>query len=217
MAKPLFTSDGDEEGTQAPAEAPQEGSALRSIPKPDGWAADRNFRVEVLDTTAKMLDGKTPEMCARPHTIIVNNQHYTHRFLPGMWLEMPIDHGMKFIRHPEFLVREAGKEELLPRPLDIQDMLRPIDPGMLPADQTVAQYSEMTADALLIRCKMAPGGEVISNKSGKAAMVDFLVQTRKAAMAQRRREQGIVEKNDPNFLEMSDEQMRRMLPEEEAA
>lgn len=178
-----------------------------------GWADRKDVECEVLDTTARIIDGKSKEQSARVHTQIINGVHENHRFLPGEWTRMPFDHAMKYLRVAEFRVRVVGETDLMTRPLDIQDLLRPVDPAILPVDQCVAEFTELHADALLVRCKMLPGGEAISNRSGRAGMIAFLTAARKKRMEQRRYEEGLVAPGDTQFQEMSSAQMERMLPE----
>lgn len=104
-----------------------------------------------------------------PRTHRVNGTDYT--FKPGDVLEIPHADAMRMLVNGEggFQVSTLdGVEIELPKA-----GARPA--VHLRADQTVAQYSELTRDALLARAKRYPGGEKFHKRTAQETIEVFLM------------------------------------------
>lgn len=149
----------------------------------------------VLDTTA------TQESGSRTHDMLVDGRAVPVKFDYGVPKELPFGVAMRFLKTPEFqLTDKDGK------PRDFQRV--PIQPDELGAgerfrlaeDETVAKYNELTVDALVMRAVLLPGGEKMSKRFGKDAIVEF-IQT---ATAERRKANTVNEANPDEFLPEAD-------------
>lgn len=211
---PVFQESDDDEKPDATETPPvgEKQSVLRSGMDVSGWVDSKDAMADVIDVTAKIVDGKPPEQCRRIHSISVGGVHRNYTFLPDTALKMPLADALQFLRHDFFQVSVDGQR--LKRPLDIQDLAKTIDPKTLPPDQCVAEYSELTADALLIRCKMQPGGSNLSARSGREALVKFLVGLRRQSM--KATADVFISKRDPDLEEMGADELAEMMPMEDA-
>lgn len=84
---------------------------------------------------------------------------------------MPIDHAMRFLRDSAFVVTDDYGKVLKPVASREQSTHLSIPDGFV-----LAEYGELSRDALCVRCKLLPGSESIHPKRTSAAdMIDFLI------------------------------------------
>ena len=84
--------------------------------------------------------------------------------------EMPMDHALKFLRDPAFIVKNA-KGEII-KPLASKDVATHVP---VPGGFVLAEWEELSKEALYVRCKVLPGSENIKEtKTPKAQMIEFL-------------------------------------------
>jgi len=92
--------------------------------------------------------------------------------------EMPMDHALKFLVDPAFRVERPDGQVIQPPPKQSTT----VGAQELALDQTIAEYGELTRVALYKRCKMAAGGEDITDASTVQDMIAFLIAGRRKAM-----------------------------------
>lgn len=118
-----------------------------------------------------------PEMCrvwdtnavagARTHRI--GSTDYTLH-AAGEGTEVPVDDALRFLKDPSFTVVSAdGKKMTLREPPPSRPDIK------LPRDQVIATWDELSLDALLARIKRLPQGEGVSKATGKAAIIELLM------------------------------------------
>lgn len=84
--------------------------------------------------------------------------------------EMPIDHAMFFLIDGAFIVKDSTKTVL--KPLASQEQATHIS---IPEGFVLAELSELTREALVLRCKVLPGSEHIHvKKTSVDEMISFL-------------------------------------------
>jgi len=143
----------------------------------------------------------------RTHEIIVDGHIKPQSFEYGVPLAMPETHARKFVHIPEFIVLNAEGKRVKPA--------IPITMGFdasgkltLAEDQCVARLDELSMESLLSRAAPLLGGEKMTLKTGKSAVIAFLIDARKKKITQNistDKRDGDVETD-----EMSDAEMRRM-------
>jgi len=160
----------------------------------------------VLDSTA---NARFP---TRTHDLIVGYDEeiplvQTYTFTAHKRLEMPFAHAVKFLKIAEFVVSEdaEGKRRYDPTPSGKQAGMPVRD-----SNQVVANLSELTIDALLIRCNQMTGGETITKRDGKEAMIDFLINASGKVAPRPTAPQG----GDDELEDMADDEVRNMLDDE---
>lgn len=110
---------------------------------------------------------------------------------------MPEAHALVFLKDPAFKVVHPDGRVLPPLPQSA--MLREVDVQKLEPDETVAQYAELTTEALLARAVNRPGGHNFTGATSREALVSFLIRAPRVAdapLAQRPRNTGTPELDD---------------------
>lgn len=87
------------------------------------------------------------------------------------WLEMTAEQSYTFLIDPAFEVRNSAGEVITPVSTNTVEAGR-ID---LAADEVIANYNELTREALVKRCKKHPGSETYSNTTRRDVLTAFLV------------------------------------------
>jgi len=128
----------------------------------------------VVDTNCKASETRT-------HAIMVDGQERPYTFKYAEDLPMPEAHARKFVHDLAFDVKNADGRRIKPA--------IPITKGFdgrftLDDDQCVARLDELSMESLLDRAAPLPGGEKLSLKSGKAAVIKFLIDARKKKLTQ---------------------------------
>lgn len=91
--------------------------------------------------------------------------------------KMPMTHGMQFLRSPAFIVcREPNDVELKTRIKPVKQTERAVKPADLPAHQTVADWDDLTTEALLTRAKVLPDSEEFDFDTPREELLAFLVK-----------------------------------------
>lgn len=90
--------------------------------------------------------------------------------------EMPLDHALFFLGSESFIVKDGTKKVL--KPLASQEQATHVT---IPDNFVLAEYSELTRDALVARCKVLPGSEHIHvKKTSVDELISFLKSSRPA-------------------------------------
>ena len=85
--------------------------------------------------------------------------------------EMPMDHALKFLRDPAFIVKDSKGNVL--KPLAKKDWATHVP---MPDGFVLAEWEELSKEALYVRCKVLPNSEdIYPTKTPKAQMIAFLV------------------------------------------
>jgi len=138
--------------------------------------------VLVFDPSApNEFDEKTKELVKRVHEIMLEGAKRQFYFQYGQGTKMPRAAGMKFLASG-FDVREIeGKIiKAAPKGPDIHSTER----FVLGAEQVVANYDELTSEALLKRVNATYGGDGFSSQSQRSEMVAFLLAHRRKEAAE---------------------------------
>lgn len=151
-----------------------------TTPKPAKQAVPNLF---VTDTCCQ----PNPPHNQRTHQHVIGGKLEQFTFQYATRLEMPFEHAMKFLRHSEgFLVEErlldgdgSSYRTYEPPPADLDPHAARGDRIVLTETQVIAEYRELTAEAIKIRVMMEVGGERFKNSS-KELMIGFLQEQRKA-------------------------------------
>lgn len=137
--------------------------------------AERPEMMNVLDTTA--------QAAPRTHTILVNGLEVNHTFHAGTPLTLPFAHAMRFVAIPSFVVTDPANGDRISPPADPKKSETTL--GVILDDgEVVARLDELHIDALILRANLIPGGEGMSKRSGKDAVLAFLadhLRSRKTA------------------------------------
>jgi hypothetical protein len=128
----------------------------------------------VLDTTAKIRFHDQRDI--RKHVPLMQQDvpGQTMQFEPNKPTRMPLDYGMKFLQNG-WIVRGLDGKVIKPPPSINRDAN--LNEVKLEADQVIAQLEELSAQALLKRCKILSGSQHLSlPKSKKADLIGFLLR-----------------------------------------
>lgn len=109
----------------------------------------------------------------RVHELVINGEKRDYVF-PNSRTEIKVDRAaaLIFSRLPGFEVRDSRGIMIKSHQIEEKDALGEI--VSLAADQTIASFSELTHDALLVRAVEA--GASFNRKTNKDAIVDFLIK-----------------------------------------
>src|SRR5574340_291365 len=107
----------------------------------------------------------------RKHGVALPNQTIKYYDLSAdTEVEMPIDHALRFLCDPAFIVKDANKKVLKPMPKQEKTTHIAIPEGFV-----MAELGELSREALFTRCKVLPGSEHIHpKKTSNADMIAFL-------------------------------------------
>lgn len=95
--------------------------------------------------------------------------------------EMPFEHALKFLRDPGFVVRDAAGKIL--KPMKNREQTTGV---VIPEGFVLAEWDELSKEALYLRCKVAPGSERLHPmKTHKDDLIKFLVAIEKAKVVDR--------------------------------
>lgn len=146
--------------------------------KKETQAAKEPIKYLVYDTTARTGQPRNHDIIVQTYADGREPDVKTYALSSEKATEMPMDHALKFLVDPAFRVERPDGQVIMPPPKQVAGV------GLqeLPVDQTVAAYNELTRVALYKRCKMAAGGEKITDKSTVQEMADFLIAGRRKAM-----------------------------------
>lgn len=147
--------------------------ALAAKPKASApKAAPKTYLV--LDSTAK--DGP------RIHEMLVNGAVRPFVFKPGEALELDAPIALKFLKHDAFwAVNAKGERIAISRRPRQPEELGAGERFRLGENETVANYTELTTDALIHRAVELPGGEQYATGApDRAAIIAFIKQTTEA-------------------------------------
>jgi hypothetical protein len=127
---------------------------------------------------------------------------------------MPMDHAMKFLTDPAFIVRHPNGNRIMP--VEKLDLHRPLH--TLAEDELVVKYDELSREALLRRVKVLPGSEDIRENAKHEELVAFMVRWRQSLKGKTEGERALAEKmGAAGFDGMNDEQLENMFPSRKAA
>lgn len=122
--------------------------------------------LHVEDTTA------LPDHPDRVHEMIVDGRRTAFTFKPGEKKPMPIDLALRF-NQSGFIVSDPDTGDVYePAPAQPAGAAALV----LKANEVVARLDELTAEALLIRAKVMPGGEALNRSSGKERLMAFVAE-----------------------------------------
>lgn len=145
----------------------------------------------------------TSESGPRTHDMIVQGAVEPFTFKPGKALKMPRHIAVKFLKHGPAAFRLCDADGNFvdwhgvpkqPSELQAGERFR-IEPN-----QTVANLSELTNEALWMRCVAMPGGEEVAEKNDRKAMIDFIVEV----TVKRRRENTEADRGEDEFVPEAD-------------
>lgn len=165
MAKTAINLDdltGDAQGNPAP-----EPTSEKSVISPREAMTDILF---VTDTTA------TVDSPTRVHEHMVAGKREKYVFGYATPLKLPRAVAMKFAKTESFIVEDADGNRV--QPIVTQPFINGVKRVDLAVDQCIANFSELTDEALLIRCQQSNGGEVITRDNSRSQRIEFLVATR---------------------------------------
>lgn len=128
---------------------------------------------------------------------------------------MPMDHAMKFLRDPQFKVVSPKGHRIMPVP--VEDHTKPVT--KLGEDQLVANYNELSKEALFRRVKIVPGSEDITDRSTVAEMAEFMVAWRKRLRGMTQKDQQLAEMMSGGQLDggLTEGELEKMFPRRQAA
>ena len=164
----------------------------------------------VMDTTAN------PHFPKRSHEIITGMDGdiaitKSYEFTPHQRVEMPFEHAVKFLPHDAFIVTkdEEGKERFDPTPS------KPSEGATIKIapNQVIANLSELTVDALVIRSNQVAGGEKLRKQDGKDTLIAFLTEQAEANPERSHEETGEDGGDDLLGGEMSPDELTGLLDE----
>lgn len=124
----------------------------------------------VIDTTA------TAENPTRVHEHMVAGRREKFTFGYGVRMKMPRAVAMKFAKTESFIVEDADGNRV--QPIVTQPFINGVKSVDLAVDQCIANFNELTDEALLIRCQQSNGGEVITRDNSRSQRIEFLVAIR---------------------------------------
>jgi hypothetical protein len=165
MAKTAINLDdltGDAQSNPAP-----ESTSDKSVISPRQTMSDDLF---VTDTTA------TVDSPTRVHEHIVAGKREKFTFGYATPVKLPRAVAMKFAKTESFIVEDADGNRV--QPIVTQPFINGVKSVDLALDQCIANFSELTDEALLIRCQQSNGGEVITRDNSRSQRIEFLVATR---------------------------------------
>lgn len=168
---------------------------------------DKNQRGEkgrIHDVIVKVYsDGREPDTIA-----------YTLFSSENQGCPMPMDHAMKFLTDPAYIVKHPSGTRLMP--VEKQDMSKPVQ--VLAEDEIVVKYEELSREALLRRVKVLPGSEDVAENAKHSELVAFLVGWRRSLKGKTEGEKALAEKMGAAGLDgMSEKQLDSMFAERKAA
>jgi hypothetical protein len=120
--------------------------------------------LDVLDTTA------TQQYPERTHELRIGDEIKQYTFKTGQKLALPAAIAMRFLKEPSFIVTDQDGKRITPPPVE------PENPLALGRGETIARFDELSADALMIRCKAEPGGDMFKRNTGRQPMIQFLTE-----------------------------------------
>lgn|SRR5574337_1239673 len=85
---------------------------------------------------------------------------------------MPVDHAMRFLKDPAFIVTNEDDEIVEPVKATPESEL---GNRVLPPDELIVNVTELHDEALFKRAKILPGGDKITEESTREEMIDFIV------------------------------------------
>jgi len=129
----------------------------------------------MTDEKAQVRDLNAPVGVKRVHTIVTEMRdgevYSTHNYPLGSDepVTMPMEHALKLLHDPAFEVKNAAGERL--KPVKKRD---PHDRAELTEDETVAQWDELSQQALYARAKVYAGSEGLKVNTEKVVLIAFL-------------------------------------------
>jgi hypothetical protein len=115
-------------------------------------------------------------------------------------VEMPMDHALKFLSDKAFVVTSKGGD--LIKPVKRRDPSQPV--VKLEADEVIAEYSELSRDALWKRAKVLPGSDKIGKASSNETLIEFIKAKTADQPGTARGSEGIIpEENVSDFMQDS--------------
>lgn len=168
---------------------------------------DKNQRGEkgrIHDVIVKVYpDGREPDTIS-----------YTLFSSEAQGCPMAMDHAMKFLTDPAFIVKNPNGARIMP--VEKQDMSKPVQ--VLAEDEVVVKYEELSREALLRRVKVLPGSEEIAENAKHSELVAFMIGWRRSLKGKTEGEKELAEKMGAANLDgMSEKQLESMFPDRKAA
>lgn len=129
----------------------------------------------VRDTNCKLDETRT-------HEIVVDGAIKAYKFTYHADVPMPEGHAKKYMHDDAFVVLRPDGQRVkaaisITRGFDANKLV-------LAADECVARLEELSMESLLDRAAPMAGGETLSLRSGKKAVIEFLIQARKKKITQ---------------------------------
>ncbi|MRR49369.1 MAG: hypothetical protein EG825_00400 [Rhodocyclaceae bacterium] len=153
----------------------------------------------VVDTNARPGESRAHEVIIRE---VTGQDPITkiYRLNSETPTEMPLDHAMKFLRDKAFLVTTSGGEVI--KPVVKRDQADVT--FQLGENELIAEYSELSREALWKRVKMLPGSESIGKASGNETLIAFIKEKTRRDVGVARGSEGVIGQDDvSDFMEDS--------------
>jgi hypothetical protein len=141
----------------------------------------------VSDSNAKVAP-RTHEIPVKTDANGVVLQTASYKLSADIPTPMPENHARFFLRDKAFMVFAPGGE-FIP-PIVVKD--GGLGSFELGEDEVLAEYSELSKQALYKRCKIIPGSDDIKEKTPIDDMIAFLKSKRKAQVGRGRGSEGVV-------------------------
>ena len=150
----------------------------KGVKKIEQTEATSEEKETIAKETEKLYHDKdescTAECPKRIHEILVSGEVKPVVFEHGKDVKLPLAIAAKF-NIPGFKVYD--NEEEIKKPTEAPQNIA----VALDADKVVASYEELTTVALYLRAAIVSGGERFNKDSKRADIIDFLIESRKAA------------------------------------
>ena len=168
---------------------------------------DKNQRGEkprLHDVITKMYDdGREPD--------IVTYQLFSDQGKPCL---MSMEHAMKFLSDPAFIVQAPSGNRVMP--VAKLDISKPVQ--VLAEDELVAKYDELSRESLMRRVKVLPGSEDIKESAKIEELAAFMVAWRRRMRGMTQGDQALAEKMASAGQEpMTANQLDNMFPKRKVA
>ena len=160
-------------GDNGPDKPAVPGAAPTPHAKPEAQPTGNGSTLLVTDLTA------TSDHPTRNHEVIVDGRVQKLVFQMGERMTLPFLTAIKFSQNPGFLVENMDYSlfQAPPSDVDERDETPKIELG---DDEVIARFDELIKGALVLRAQMLPGGEEITDRTGKDNVIEFLKRERLA-------------------------------------
>lgn len=172
----------DDKNDTATLERPEPKARAERPPPPRNKTGEAQ-EYYVIDTTIIDPDAK-PRIHEQEIIDGSKRVRRTYVFTYNALVRMPAAEALKFLHgYPGFRIFDGPDmltdNEIFPPPV-VNDIMAELSAKLPEDDYVIARFDELTTDALLLRARMRPGGELLGNATGKKAIVEFLTADSRA-------------------------------------